>query len=80
MEPAVDNADFVEQREVLLESIKRDEQEVRGAIEELTAAARLQLNVRKYVEEFPLTWLIGSFLIGLWVGSRAVGAPNRRQI
>jgi len=76
----VDNADFVEQREVLLESIKRDEQEVRGAIEELTAAARLQLNVRKYVEEFPLTWLIGSFLIGLWVGSRAVGAPNRRQI
>ena len=76
----MDNADFVEQREVLLESIKRDEQEVRGAIEELTAAARLQLNVRKYVEEFPLTWLIGSFLIGLWVGSRAVGAPNRRQI
>ena len=78
MEPAVDNADFVEQREVLLESIKRDEQEVRGAIQELTAAARLQLNVRKCVEEFPLTWLIGSFLIGLWVGSRAVGAPEKR--
>ncbi len=76
----MDNSDFVEQREVLLESIKRDEQEVRGAIQELTAAARLQLSVRKYVEEFPLTCLIGSFLIGLWVGSRAVSATEKRGI
>ena len=80
MELAVDNTGFVEKRDVLLESIKHDEEEVRGAIEELTAAARLQLSLRKYIEEFPLTCLVGSFMIGLWLGSRAAGAAETRRI
>ena len=76
---AVDNTDFVEQREDLLESIERDEQEVRGAIQELTAAARVKLNIRENIKEFPLAWLIGSFLVGLWLGGGSGGgAPEKR--
>ena len=74
----VDNTDFVEQREDLLESIERDQQEVRGAIQELTAAARLQLNISQRVKDFPLTWLVGSFLIGLWLGTGSAGAQEKR--
>ena len=71
----MEKSDFAEQREDLLESIERDQEEVRVAVHELTDAAGSKLDVSEYIKKFPLTWAIGAFLLGAWLGSR--GAPAR---
>ena len=70
----MEDADFAEQRDDLLRSIERDHAEVRVAVQELTRAARSTLDVREHIKKFPLTWAIGAFLVGVWLGSR--GAPG----
>jgi hypothetical protein len=72
-EPTVEKTDFAEQREDLLQSIERDQQEVRVAVQQLTGAARSKLDVSERIKKFPLTWGMGAFLVGVWLGSR--GAP-----
>ena len=69
----MDKTDFAEQREDLLQSIERDQEEVRVAVHELTGAAGSKLDVSEHIKKFPLTWAIGAFLLGVWLGSR--GAP-----
>ena len=72
---------FDEQRQELLQSIERDEEEVRVAVLELSGAARSTLNVREQIKKFPLAWAAGAFFVGVWLGSRAaplnVAAPRR---
>lgn len=63
------DTDFVEQRDNLLQSIERDQQEVRLAVQELTGAAQSSLDVRERIKEFPLTWVVGALLVGMWLGS-----------
>jgi len=70
----VDKTDFAEQREVLLQEIERDQEEVRVAVHELTGAAKSTLNVSEHIRQFPLTWAIGAFLVGVWLGSRSAPA------
>jgi hypothetical protein len=72
-ERIVEKTDFAEQREDLLQSIEQDQEEVRVAVQELTGAARSKFNVSAHMREFPLTWAMGAFLVGAWLGSR--GAP-----
>ena len=67
------NTDFAEQREDLLQSLARDMEKIRVAAHELTGAAGSKLDVSEYIKAFPLTWAIGAFLVGAWLGSR--GAP-----
>ena len=67
----VGDTEYVDQRGELVQSLERDEQELRLAVRELTGAARLKLDLSERIKEFPLTWVIGSFLLGLWLGSRA---------
>ena len=69
----MDKTDFAEQREGLLQGIEHDEEEVRVAVHELTGAAGSVLDVSAHIKTFPLTWVIGAFLVGVWLGSR--GAP-----
>jgi len=69
----VEKTDFAEQREDLLQSIERDQEEVRVAVHELTGAAGFKLDVGERIKAFPLTWAIGALFVGLWLGSR--GAP-----
>ena len=71
----MEETDFTDQREDLLESIQRDLEAVRVAAHELTGAAESKLDVSEYIKAFPLTWAIGGFLVGLWLGGR--GAPAR---
>lgn len=73
--------DFAEQREDLLQSIERDQEEVRVAVHELTGAARSTLNLSEHIKKFPLTWAMGAFLIGAWLGSRGTSnaAGQRRS-
>ena len=68
------DTNFAEQREDLLQSIERDQQEVRVAMHDLTGAARSKLDLSEHIREFPLTWALGALLIGVWLGSR--GAPQ----
>lgn len=69
----MEKTDFTEQREDLLQSIERDQEEVRVAVHELTGAAGATLDVSEHIKKFPLTWAIGALLVGAWLGSR--GAP-----
>lgn len=69
---AVDKTDFVEQRQDLLQGIERDEEGLRVAVHELTGAAGSKLDVAEHIKKFPLTWTIGAFLVGVWLGSRGV--------
>jgi len=71
--------DFAEERETLLQSIQRDQQEVRLAVQELTGAARSSLDVRERIREFPLAWAAGALLVGMWLGSRGGRADVVRQ-
>jgi len=66
----MEHSEFAEQREDLLQSIKRDEEEVRVAMRDLTGAAGFQLDVSERIRKFPLSWTIGALFVGLWLGSR----------
>jgi hypothetical protein len=70
-----DKTDFAEQREDLLQGIERDQKDLRVAVRELTGAAGSKLDVSEYIKKFPLTWAVGAFLVGVWLGSRS--APVR---
>jgi hypothetical protein len=77
----VDGTDFADQRQDLLQSIEREQEEVRVAVHELTAAARSTLDLREHVKRYPLTWAMGALLVGLWLGRRGGGgdpADTRR--
>ncbi|HXQ23264.1 MAG TPA: hypothetical protein VN812_16425 [Candidatus Acidoferrales bacterium] len=75
----MDKTDFAEQRDDLLQSIERDQEEVRVAVHELTGAARSTFNVREHIQKFPLTWALGAFLVGVWLGSRSAAAHGTGQ-
>jgi hypothetical protein len=76
----VDNPDFTEQRDDLLRSIEMDRQEVRVALRELTGATAQNFDVGERIRTSPLTWTLGGFLVGMWLGSRsarAAAGPGR---
>lgn len=64
---------FAEQRAHLTQSIERCQKEVNVAMHELAGAAGSKLDVSAHIKQFPLTWAIVAFLVGVWLGSR--GAP-----
>lgn len=71
----MNKTDFAERREDLLQGIKRAEEGVRVAVHELTGAAGSKLDVSEHIKKFPLTWAIGAFFLGVWLGSRGAPAP-----
>jgi hypothetical protein len=72
---------YTEQRDHLLQSIERDEEKVRVAMHELAGVARFKLDVGERIKQFPLTWVIGACLVGMWLGSRGarVRVPGQRS-
>ena len=70
----MEKTDFAEEREELLQGIEQDEKDVRAAVHELTDAAGSKVDVSEHIRRFPLTWAIGAFLIGAWLGSRGAQA------
>jgi hypothetical protein len=67
---AVDKTDFAERRKDLVHGIERAQETVRVAVHELTGAVGSKLDVSEHIKKFPLTWAIGAFLVGVWLGSR----------
>jgi len=66
---------FTDQREELLESIERDQEEALFAVQELTQVARDTFSVRDHIRDNPMMWLAGGFLLGMWLGGRPRPAP-----
>jgi len=61
---------FATQREDLLQSIERDQEEVRVAVQQLADVAEAKLDVGERIKAFPLTCVVGAFLVGVWLGSQ----------
>ena len=70
---------FAEEREDLLQSIERDQEEVREAVQELAGAARSAFDVGERIKASPLMWVFGAFLVGAWLGSRGAPLAVREQ-
>lgn len=67
--------DFAERREDLLQSIERDEEELREAMHELADVAEHKLNLTEYIRAAPLAWVIGAFCFGIWLGLGNASTP-----
>ncbi len=72
----MDNPDYSEEREELLQSIEHDREEVRVALHELSDAAGHKLDVSDHIRSSPLTWALGAFLIGAWLGDRTASRQS----
>jgi hypothetical protein len=65
-----------DEREAVLRSIDRDEEELRAAVHHLTGAARAELGLAEHIQRAPLTWLAGGLLIGMWLGAHATARSS----
>lgn len=61
--------DLDEARRTLAGRIERHRGELRRGVEELTAAVRGFTRPIAPVREAPALWLVGGFVLGLWLGS-----------
>lgn len=63
-----------DRREVLVQSVERDEAELERALADLKRAVRrpfaLADQVGERIGENPVPWIVSSLLVGLWLGSR----------
>ena len=62
--------DQIDEREVLRQAIEDDKAELLDAVGELKAAVTNQFQLRERIAEHPVPWLVGGFLLGLWLSSR----------
>jgi hypothetical protein len=62
------NDSETDERELLRQSIERNEAELRDAVGELTSAVKKELTLRTQIIEHPLPWLVGGFVLGFWLG------------
>ncbi len=64
----------LDEREALRISIEEDKAELLDAVVELKAAVQSQFQLRERIAEHPVPWLVGGFLLGLWLSSRGRNA------
>jgi hypothetical protein len=60
----------METRDELLASAARHEHELEQALTDLKVAVHRPFAIGERIAENPVPWLIGSVLIGLWLGTR----------
>jgi hypothetical protein len=63
------NADL-DEREALRISIEEDKAELLDAVVELKEAVQSRFQLRERIAENPIPWLVGGFLLGLWLARR----------
>ena len=73
----MDSVAYDNQRQMLQQTIKCDQEELREAVQELAETARVRLRFAERIKESPLPWLVGGLLFGLWLGSQRGGAVPR---
>jgi hypothetical protein len=57
-----------EKREVLRQSLEQHKQELRLAMQDLGTAARSWGDPALAIRHHPAQWLVGAFLVGVWLG------------
>ena len=57
-----------QEREVLRQSLEQHKQELRLAVVDLGVAARSWTDPAESIRQHPVPWLVGAFLVGLWLG------------
>lgn len=62
--------EIVETRERLLESVDRNERELREAVDELASAAHARLDLGERMGDRPWGWLGTAAALGFWLGLR----------
>jgi hypothetical protein len=60
----------VDERDVLRQSIENDKAELRDAVDDLKAAVRTRLTIRDNIDNNPTMWLVGAFVLGVWLSRR----------
>lgn len=60
----------METRQQMLATAAHHEQELEQALVDLKQAVRRPFAIGDRIADNPVPWLIGSLLIGLWLGSR----------
>jgi hypothetical protein len=60
----------LDEREALRQSIEENKAELVDAVDELKAAVTSQFQLRSRIAEHPIPWMVGGFLVGLWLSSR----------
>jgi len=64
----------LDEREALRLSIEEDTAELLDAVVELKEAVQSRFQLRERIAENPAPWLVGGFLLGLWLASRGRNA------
>ena len=59
-----------EHREALEQNLEQHKQELRLAVQDFSTAARSWSHPSEAVRQHPGRWLVGAFVVGLWLGSR----------
>ncbi len=54
-------------KEALLDSVERSQEELRQAVDELTTVAQHRLDLGARIAANPWPWLLGGFVVGLWL-------------
>jgi hypothetical protein len=57
-------------REQLIESVEREESELKQAVGDFTSAAQAQVDLGERIAAHAWIWLGGAFVIGLWIGRK----------
>ena len=63
--------EILETRERLLESVDRNERELREAVDDLASAAHARLDLGERMSDRPWGWLATAAALGFWMGVRA---------
>ena len=61
---------LVQRRATLMEQIRRDQAHLRQAIQNLRVVVRRRADVGQHIADQPYRWLLGGFIVGLWLGLR----------
>jgi hypothetical protein len=59
-----------EARAATIRAVENSQQELSQALGDLEGIARRSVDPARWVTERPLPWLLGGFVLGLWLGTK----------
>lgn len=59
-----------EERAATSREVEESQQELSRALGDLEGIVRRSVNPARWITERPLPWLLGGFVLGLWLGAR----------
>jgi len=56
-------------RERVIPAVEDSQRELRHALDDLQAAVQSRFDIRARIAAEPFPWIVGGFVVGLWIGS-----------